>query len=55
MSNCLPPVLKEAPVAINMVKGTKHAAKWSYRSKSFKLKKTIEIQLVGPTVVHGKV
>ena len=37
------------------VKVTQHAAQWSYGSKYSKLKKTIEIQLVRPTEVCGKV
>ena len=37
------------------VKGTQHTAKWLYGLNIFKLKKTIEIQLVRPTEVCGKV
>ena len=37
------------------IKGTQHAAYHSYVSKIFKLKETIEIQLVRPTGVCGKV
>ena len=42
-------------MTLPFLKVTQHAAKWSYRSKYSKLKKTIEIQLVRLTEVCGKV
>ena len=34
---------------------TQHAAQWPYQSELFKLKQNIEIQLVRPTELCGKV
>ena len=46
---------QEGHATLPFLEVTQHAAQWSYGTKYSKLKKTIEIQLVRPAEVCGKV